>query len=126
TGRGAQAGVLVRDAEALERFAEIDTLVVDKTGTLTEGRPRIADLVALPGTDESEMLALIAALERGSEHPIAEAIVEAALARGLMLADAAEFDSITGKGVTGQVAGRRVALGNLSLMQEMGANAQEL
>ncbi|KQT54773.1 copper-transporting ATPase [Aureimonas sp. Leaf454] len=115
TGRGARAGVLVREAEALERLAGIDTLVVDKTGTLTEGRPVLTDVVALDG-DEDGLLAAAATLERGSEHPLAEAIVRGALARGLTLGEAADFRSETGKGVRGTIGGRSFALGNLAMM----------
>ncbi len=118
-GRGAQAGVLIKDAEALERMARVDTLIVDKTGTLTEGRPRLTDVVALRG-DEVEVLRLAAALERGSEHPLAEAIVTAAQDRGLTLETAADFEAVTGKGVRGTIAGRRVALGNVAMMTELG------
>ncbi|TPE45645.1 heavy metal translocating P-type ATPase [Amaricoccus solimangrovi] len=119
TGRGAHAGVLIRDAEALERLAKVDVLVVDKTGTLTEGRPSLTEVVpgALP---ESEVLALAAALERGSEHPLAEAIVAGAEARGVEAPEARDFAAVTGKGVTGTVGGRHVALGNAALMEDQG------
>src|SRR5690606_20685413 len=126
TGRGAQAGVLIRDAEALERFAGINTLVVDKTGTLTEGRPELTELIASAGYDEAELLGLAASLERGSEHPLAEAIVEAAAARDLAPRELTEFEAITGKGVTGKVSGRIIALGNRALMLQIGADAQAL
>jgi len=118
-GRGAQAGVLIKDAEALERMARVDTVIVDKTGTLTEGRPTLTDVVALQG-DESEVLVLAAALERGSEHPLAEAIVAGARDRGLSPGNAADFEAVTGKGVRGTVDGRRVALGNAAMMQDLG------
>ncbi|WP_420406491.1 heavy metal translocating P-type ATPase [Hoeflea sp.] len=122
-GRGAQAGVLIKDAEALERMARVDTLIVDKTGTLTEGRPKLTDVIALGDIPEEEVLALAAALERGSEHPLAEAIVEGARARGVTLDKATDFEAVTGKGVTGSVAGRSVALGNAALMQAIGGDA---
>ncbi|HEY8019593.1 MAG TPA: copper-translocating P-type ATPase [Thermoanaerobaculia bacterium] len=119
TGRGAHAGVLVKSAEALERFERADTLVIDKTGTLTEGKPRL-DRVEAAGVEENELLRLAASLERGSEHPLAGAIVAGAEARGLALAPVAGFESRTGRGVTGEVAGRRVALGNRALLAELG------
>ncbi|CDX26404.1 Copper-transporting P-type ATPase [Mesorhizobium sp. ORS 3324] len=120
TGRGAHAGVLIKEAAALERFASVDTLIVDKTGTLTEGRPRLTDVVAAEGIDENELLALAATLERGSEHPLAEAIVEGAAERGVKLADAEHFEAMTGKGVAGTVSGRKVALGNAAMMADLG------
>jgi Cu+-exporting ATPase len=116
TGRGAQAGVLIKNAEALERFAEVDTLVVDKTGTLTEGKPKVTTLVPAEGVDEGELLRLAASIERASEHPLAAAIVAAAEERGIELAEARDFDSITGQGVRGVVDGRAVALGNQRLL----------
>jgi Cu+-exporting ATPase len=119
-GRGAQAGVLIKDAEALERMAGVDTLIVDKTGTLTMGKPKLTDTVALGDLTETELLSLAAALERGSEHPLAEAIVEGAEAQGSPRQEATDFDAVTGKGVRGQVGGRAVALGNAAMMQEMG------
>jgi Cu+-exporting ATPase len=122
TGRGAQAGVLIKNAEALERFAKVDTLVVDKTGTLTEGKPKVTTLVPLEGMDESELLRLGASLERASEHPLAAAIVDAARERGLQLAEATGFDSITGKGVRGRVDGRKVAIGNRRLLESLGVD----
>jgi Cu+-exporting ATPase len=125
TGRGAQAGVLVRDAEALERFAAVDTLIVDKTGTLTEGRPKLTDVVA-EGIDEGEFLSLAASLERASEHPLAEAIVEGAKARGAALHDVADFDAVTGKGVRGTVDGKAVVLGNRAMMEDAGVDASKL
>ncbi len=126
TGRGAQSGVLIKDAESLERFAKVDTLVVDKTGTLTEGRPQFSDIVTLDGVDESELLGLAAALEKGSEHPLAEAIVTGAEERGLTVIDAKDFDAITGKGVRGTVNGRPVALGNRAMMDELGLDPAPL
>jgi Cu+-exporting ATPase len=119
-GRGAQAGVLIKDAEALERMASVDTLIVDKTGTLTMGKPTLTDTVALEGIAEVDLLSLAAALERGSEHPLAEAIVEGAEAAGATRQEATEFEAVIGKGVRGQIDGRTVALGNTAMMQEMG------
>jgi Cu+-exporting ATPase len=126
TGRGAQAGVLIRDAEALERFAGVDTLIVDKTGTLTEGKPTLTDVVAAPGFGEDEVLALAASLERGSEHPLAEAIVGGAEARGATLSQAGDFEATTGKGVSGTVGGRRVLLGNAAMMAGAGMDVSSL
>ena len=120
TGRGALAGVLVKHAEALEVLEKVDTLVVDKTGTLTEGKPRLMAVLALPRRRGDDLVRLAASLERGSEHPLAAAIVAGAQSRGLALADAQEFTSITGKGVTGRVAGRPIALGNQALFAEVG------
>ena len=116
TGRGATLGVLVRNAEALELMEKIDTLVVDKTGTLTEGKPRLVAVEPLANFVEDEVLAAAGALEKSSEHPLAAAIVEGATGRGLVLGDVADFASQTGKGVTGTVDGRKVALGNQALM----------
>ena len=120
TGRGAQAGVLIRDAEALERFAQVDTLIVDKTGTLTMGKPKLVAVVPEAGRDEAELLRLAASLERGSEHPLAEAIVAGAEDRGIVLSTVEEFEAVTGKGVTGQVEGKAVALGNARLLADLG------
>ncbi len=120
TGRGAQAGVLIKDAEALERMAKVDTLIVDKTGTLTEGRPKLTDVVAVSGVDGNMLLQLAASLEKGSEHPLAEAIVAGAEAKGLKTDNVDAFEAITGKGVAGTVKGRAVALGNPAMMQDMG------
>jgi Cu+-exporting ATPase len=117
-GRGARAGVLIRDAAALETLEKVDTLVVDKTGTLTEGKPR---LVTVEGGEEAELLGLAASLERGSEHPLAGAVVARAQARGLLLRPVTAFQARTGMGVTGRVAGRSVALGNQALLEELGA-----
>ena len=119
TGRGAQAGVLIKDAEALERFAKVDTLIVDKTGTLTEGRPKLTDVVTVEGFDETDLLSLAASLERGSEHPLAEAIVEGAEARGATISAASDFEAVTGKGVSGTIDGRKVALGNAAMMADL-------
>ncbi|WP_157016646.1 heavy metal translocating P-type ATPase [Mesorhizobium xinjiangense] len=124
-GRGAQAGVLIKDAEALERMASVDTLIVDKTGTLTMGKPKLTDTVALGDLTETDLLSLAAALERGSEHPLAEAIVEGAEAQGAPRQEAADFDAVTGKGVRGKVGERAVALGNAAMMQEMGLETGE-
>jgi Cu+-exporting ATPase len=126
TGRGATAGVLIRNAEALEQLEKVDTLVVDKTGTLTLGKPRLVSLHPAGGQDGSEMLRLAASLERSSEHPLAAAIVAGAEERGLALEPIAEFQSLTGRGVTGLVGGRRVALGNQALLQELGFEAAAL
>ncbi|WP_375551433.1 heavy metal translocating P-type ATPase [Rhodophyticola porphyridii] len=119
-GRGALAGVLIKDAEALERMARVDTVIVDKTGTLTEGKPKLTDVLALEGHEETEVLSLAAALERGSEHPLADAIVEGARARGLEPGRVDDFDAVTGKGVRGIVGARPVALGNRAMMEELG------
>ena len=116
TGKGATMGVLFRNAEAIEVMRTVDTLVVDKTGTLTEGKPKLVSVVAEHGIDESTLLRLAASLERGSEHPLAAAIVNGAEDRTITLADASAFESITGKGVRGKVDGRDVALGNRALM----------
>ena len=126
TGRGATAGVLVKSAEALERFERVDTLLLDKTGTLTLGRPALGRLIALGPDREDEALRLAASLERGSEHPLASAIVSAAKARGLALSEAKGFRSIPGKGVLGTVDGRSVALGNPALLAELGVDAADL
>ena len=117
TGRGATGGVLVRNAEALETLEKVDTLVVDKTGTLTEGKPALTSVIAAEGWSEAEILQLAASLERGSEHPLAAAIVAGAERRGVSLVSVEEFRSTTGKGVTGRVDGRRVALGNQRLLE---------
>ncbi|WP_170971834.1 copper-translocating P-type ATPase [Rhodobacter sp. SY28-1] len=126
TGRGAQVGVLIKNAEALERFETIDTLIVDKTGTLTEGKPRLIAVLPEPGHDEAEVLRLAASLERGSEHPLAEAIVRGAEERGVQMVEASDFEAITGKGVKGVVYGRPVALGNLRLVQDMDLSGEAL
>ncbi len=123
TGRGAQAGVLIKNAEALERFETIDTLIVDKTGTLTEGKPRLVAVMPEDGHDEAEVLRLAASLERGSEHPLADAIVRGAEERGIAMARADDFEAITGKGVRGTVDGKPVALGNRALITDMGLDA---
>jgi len=125
-GRGAQAGVLIKNAEALERFETIDTLVVDKTGTLTEGRPAVTAIRAVDGLDEAELLRLAASLERASEHPLADAILRAARDRGLILSQPTEFDSPVGKGVVGMVGAKRVALGSGKFLEEQGADVSAL
>ena len=125
-GRGAHAGVLVRDAQALELLGKVDTLVVDKTGTLTEGKPRLTDVVTHAGADPVEAVRLAAGLERGSEHPLAAALVQGAEERGLTLVSAAEFASVTGKGVVGTVEGRHVAVGSSELLRDAGVDPQPL
>ena len=125
-GRGAHAGVLIKNAEALERFEKVDTLVLDKTGTLTEGRPSVTAIRPAAGFDEVELLRLSASLERGSEHPLADAVVRAASDRNLVLSEASEFDSPVGRGVTGMVDGRRVALGNGRYLREIGVDVAPL
>ncbi len=117
-GKGAGVGVLIKNAEALERFEKVDTLVVDKTGTLTEGKPKVTEIVAVSGLSEAELLRLAATLERPSEHPLASAIVDAANERGLELVSAEDFDSPVGKGVTGIVDGRRLIIGSHRIMSE--------
>jgi Cu+-exporting ATPase len=126
TGRGAQAGVLIKNAESLEILEKVDTLVVDKTGTLTEGKPRLVSVVTNGGPAESELLALAASLEQGSEHPLAEAIVSGAKAKNLDLFKSEEFESKTGKGVVGRVKGRAVALGTRKLFEELKIDLEAL
>ena len=123
TGRGAKEGVLIKNAEALEAFEKIDTLIIDKTGTLTEGKPKLMSVIPAEGFDEKTVLSLAASLERGSEHPLAEAIVKGAEAKGILLANASDFKAVTGKGVTGTVDGKQVALGNLTLLESLNINA---
>ena len=118
-GKGATAGVLIKNAEALERFEKIDTLVVDKTGTLTEGKPRVVAVIPADGFDEATVLALGASLERSSEHPLAAAIVASAHERGVVLQEIKDFSSVTGKGVTGVISGRRVVVGNVKLLNDL-------
>jgi Cu+-exporting ATPase len=125
-GRGAGFGVLIRNAEALERMEKIDTLVVDKTGTLTLGRPSVTRILAADGYDEGELLRLAAAVERASEHPLALAVVAAARERGIALPEVADFDSPTGKGAVGLVEGRRITLGNASFLKERGLDPAAL
>ena len=126
TGKGATMGVLIKNAEALETLEKVDVLVVDKTGTLTEGKPKLETVLSLPGFDDDENLRLAASLERASEHPLAEAIVQGAEERNLMLATTLDFESVTGKGVTGHVDGHRVALGNKKLLQSLSIDVGEL
>ena len=125
-GRGAGEGVLVRDAEALEMMEKVDTLVVDKTGTLTEGKPRLSAVVAAEGFDEETVLQLAASLEKASEHPLAEAVLAGAKERGVLPTEADDFKSITGKGITGTVKGRDVSFGNAALMQDLGVRPEAL
>jgi Cu+-exporting ATPase len=126
TGKGATVGTLFKNAEAIEVMRQVDTLVVDKTGTLTAGKPELVSVVPVAGTEEHELLRLAASLERGSEHPLAAAIVRGALARGVELSGAESFESHTGKGVTGRVDGRVVALGNRPLLEDLGVDPGEL
>ena len=126
TGKGATAGVLFKDAEAIEVMRKVDTLVVDKTGTLTEGRPRLVRVTTQGSVDELALLRLAASLERGSEHPLAEAIVDGAKQRGIDIPTARSFLSLTGKGVMGEVAGLRVVLGNRAMMDELGIDVHEV
>jgi Cu+-exporting ATPase len=126
TGRGASAGVLVKNAEALELLEKIDTLVCDKTGTLTLGKPKLVEVVPLTGFGEDQLVRVSAALERGSEHPLAAAIVEGALERGIDVPSTTNFESHTGKGVTGTVDGRTMALGNAAMMTDAGADPTAL
>jgi len=126
TGRGARAGVLIKNAESLEILQKVDTLVVDKTGTLTEGKPRVMSVLPADGLEQAELLRLAASLERGSEHPLASALVRAAGERKLALAEASEFRYLTGRGVTGRVEGREVAAGNERLFEEIGVPAADL
>ncbi|MEO5565822.1 MAG: heavy metal translocating P-type ATPase, partial [Luteimonas sp.] len=126
SGRAAHMGVLFRDAEAIENFRRIDTLIVDKTGTLTEGRPVFREVIATTGFEQTEVLRLAASIDQGSEHPLAQAIVVEANRRGLGLAAVEDFESATGIGVRGRVGGRNVAIGNTALMQELGVDASVL
>jgi len=126
TGRGATAGVLVKNAEALELLEKVDTLVIDKTGTLTEGKPRLTGVTSISDIADGELLRLVASLERGSEHPLAEAIVKGAEAQGLRLSAAKDFAAESGKGVTGIIDGRRVAAGNMTLFAGLGVDPGSL
>jgi Cu+-exporting ATPase len=126
TGRGARAGILIRNAEALEIFGKVDTLIIDKTGTLTEGKPTLSSVIPQPGIDESNLLQLVAGLERSSEHPLAAAMVKGAEAKQLALGDVAGFNSVTGKGVTGTVSGKRIAVGNAELFSELSIDPSPL
>ncbi|CDN57967.1 conserved domain protein, possible pseudogene (plasmid) [Neorhizobium galegae bv. officinalis bv. officinalis str. HAMBI 1141] len=125
-GRGARLGVLIKNAEALERFERVDTLVVDKTGTLTEGRPKVTAILPMEGLSETELLQAAATLERSSEHPLALAIVNAATERNLQVGDARDFDSPVGKGVTGMVDGRKLILGSHRIMEESGIDVSAM
>ncbi len=122
TGRGAGAGVLIRNAEALETFGKVDTLLVDKTGTLTEGKPAIAAVLALPSIDQNHLLQLAASLERGSEHPLAAAIVNGAQARHLALQQVQQFTSVPGRGIRGSVSGKDIAIGNAEFLRDLGVD----
>ncbi len=126
SGKGAQAGVLFKNAEAIEVLRQVDTLVTDKTGTLTEGRPKLVSVAPAEGLDEDDLLRLAASLERGSEHPLAAAIVSGARERGMDLAKAEHFESRTGKGVIGKIEGRAVALGNRALLEDLNIDSREL
>ena len=126
TGRGAMAGILIKNAECLEIMEKVNTLVTDKTGTLTLGKPALTSVVALPGFAENDILTVAASLERASEHPLAAAIVAGSSARGLKLTDVADFQSLTGKGVTGVINGKKVGIGNSRLLQSLGIGATEL
>jgi Cu+-exporting ATPase len=125
-GKGARNGVLIRDAEAIERFASVDTLVVDKTGTLTEGRPTLTGVEAAGDLSHADLLAAVAGLERASEHPLARAIIDGARERGIDVPEATDFDSVSGKGISGTVGGRRVAVGNAAMMADEGADTAAL
>src|SRR5205085_2882977 len=125
-GRGAHAGILIRDAEALEQLERVDTLVIDKTGTLTEGRPKVVAVIPAAGFDENELLRLAASVERASEHPLAQAILNAARERGLTLGEARDFVSPAGKGAIASVDGEAVALGNAMMMRELDIDTREI
>ena len=125
TGRGARAGVLIKNAEALETLQKVDTLALDKTGTLTQGKPELMSVVAVGGETEDRVVRLVASLERGSEHPLAAAVVEAAKANGLSLMPVEEFRSLTGRGVVGRVGGHEVAVGNEALLEELNIDSNE-
>ncbi|HWB31858.1 MAG TPA: copper-translocating P-type ATPase [Acidobacteriaceae bacterium] len=126
TGRGAGEGILIRNAEALEIFEKVDTLVVDKTGTLTEGKPRLTAVIPAEGFDETQLLQSVASLEKASEHPLAAAILAGASEKHIELVTVAEFQSITGKGVTGTLQGKRVGIGSTALMKDLGTSAEPL
>jgi P-type Cu+ transporter len=126
TGRGAHAGVLIKSAEALELMERVDTLVIDKTGTLTDGKPRVASVITTMGWNENDLLRLVASLEQGSEHPLGAAVLEAANSRGLVLANESEFQSHTGRGVGGRVDGKKILIGNERLLDESGISAAGL
>jgi Cu+-exporting ATPase len=126
TGKGATLGVLFRNAEAIEVMKKVDTLVVDKTGTLTVGRPKLMAVVAAPASDEKTLLSYVASIERGSEHPLSEAIVAGAAERGIKILNAESFQSITGKGVSGKIEGHDVSLGNIKLLEDIGIDVGKL
>ncbi|MBX5191198.1 heavy metal translocating P-type ATPase [Rhizobium sp. NZLR3b] len=126
TGRGAGEGVLIKDAEALERFSKVDTLIVDKTGTLTEGKPKLTDIVAFGGIEETRLLSLAASLERGSEHPLADAIVSGAEERGVAFVEITGFEAKTGKGVQGLAGDTNIALGNAAMLADLGIDPSAL
>jgi P-type Cu+ transporter len=126
TGRGASAGILIHNAEALELFGKVNTLIIDKTGTLTEGKPTLSSVIVQPGISESDLLQLVASLERSSEHPLAEAIVKGAAAKKLVLTDVEGFSSATGKGVKGTISGKQVAVGNIELFRELSVDPAPL
>jgi Cu+-exporting ATPase len=126
TGRGAGEGILIRNAEALEIFEKVDTLVVDKTGTLTEGKPRLTAVIPAEGFDENQLLQSVASLEKASEHPLAAAIIAGAKQKNIELVAVADFQSITGKGVNGTLQGKRISIGNAALMQDLGAKPESL
>jgi P-type Cu+ transporter len=126
TGRGAGEGILVRNAEALETLEKVNTLVVDKTGTLTEGKPRVSAVIAAEGTDETQLLQAMASLEKASEHPLAAAILAAAQEKNIELLPVTDFTSLTGKGISGTVQGKSVAAGNAALMHDLGASSQAM
>src|SRR2546426_5310212 len=126
TGRGATAGILIRNAEALEILEKVDTLVVDKTGTLTEGKPRMVAVIALPDYAEADLVRLAAAIERASEHPLAAAIIAGAEQRHIAISNAHDFRSVTGRGVMGTVENYAVAIGNLNLLSELGIDSAAL
>ena len=123
TGRGAGEGILVRNAEALETMEKVNTLIVDKTGTLTEGKPKLSTILAAEGIDQARLLQTLASLERESEHPLAAAILAAAKEKKLDLLPVADFQSLTGKGVSGTIQGTHVAAGNAALMHDLGASS---
>jgi P-type Cu+ transporter len=126
TGRGAREGILIRNAEALEVFEKVDTLVVDKTGTLTEGKPRLTAVIPAEGFQETQLLQSVTSLEKASEHPLAAAIIAGAKEKGIELVTVADFQSTTGKGVTGTLQGKLIGVGNAALMQDLGASSETL
>ncbi len=126
TGRGAREGILIRNAEALEIFEKVDTLVVDKTGTLTEGKPRLTAVIPVEGFQVTQLLQSVASLEKASEHPLAAAIIAGAKEKSIELVTVTDFQSVTGKGVTGTLQGKRIAVGNAALMQDLGASSEAL